>query len=273
MLFGALVIDLLFIGLGALMRYTAFDPNPTFGYRTTRSMQSREAWAYANRKGGTMMAVIGLACLATAIALAAFDGATGLTATDAGSAAAACLYMGLPLIGIIAIVPVVECDLKKRFDSKGREGQNASVQAEATEPTDFDQTASMSNCKQGDTAPLRKQAPLSPVERIALGVLCLAPLIIALCGFTALPDTIAVHFAAGGPDGWAPKSQIFLFAAIMAASNLLLTFAYRIARNQQKTASIENAARSMRTILFAVFAFCMLSSSGAVAYVVLVNAS
>lgn len=259
MLLGALVIDLLFIGLGALMRYVAFDPNPAFGFRTTRSMQSPEAWAYANRKSGSLMAVVGLIGLALAILTTVVDAATPLTVTDAGKAFAAFLYMGLPLIGIIAVTVIVEHDLKKKFPDKGAPASESGSQAEA------DADAASSNG--AATTPAADSEPMSAMQKIVFGLLCILPLVIAGCCFSMMPETIAVHFDAAGPDGWAPKAQLFFFAAIMAASNGVLALAYRVFLQQQKSAQ---QGRS-HTLAFAAFSLCMLISSAAVLYIALFN--
>lgn len=249
MLFGALIIDLLFIGLGALMRYTAFDPNPAFGYRTTRSMQSPEAWAYANRKAGSLMAIVGLVGLALSIATAVIDAATPLTTTDAGFAVASFLYVGIPLVGIVAVIPVVERDLKNLFPSDA---------AASTDPDEATPSAA---------APASVAIPMSTARKALFGALCVLPLIIAACGFGALPDTVAVHFDASGPDGWAPRTQVFLFAAIMAASNLMLACAYRVFLRRQTSAR----SRTSDVLAFVAFAVCMLVASAAVLYIVLFN--
>lgn len=251
MLFGALIIDLLFIGLGVLMRYTAFDPNPAFGYRTTRSMQSPEAWAYANRKAGSLMAIVGLVGLALSIATAVIDAATPLTTTDAGFAVASFLYVGIPLVGIVAVIPVVERDLKKLFPSDA---------AASTDPDEATPSASAA-------APASVAIPMSTARKALFGALCVLPLIIAACGFGALPDTVAVHFDASGPDGWAPRTQVFLFAAIMAASNLVLACAYRVFLRRQTSAR----SRTSDVLAFVAFAVCMLVASAAVLYIVLFN--
>ena len=257
MLLGALVIDLLFIGLGALMRYVAFDPNPAFGFRTTRSMQSPEAWAYANRKSGSLMAVVGLVGLALAILTTVIDATTPLTVTDVGKAFAAFLYMGLPLIGIIAVTIIVELDLKKQFPDKGAPASESGSRTEADtiSPNDAAMT------------PAADDKPMSTAQKIVFSLLCILPLVIAGCCFSMMPETIAVHFDAAGPDGWTPKAQLFFFAAIMAASNVVLVFAYRVFLQQQKSTQ----GRSAHAPAFAAFSLCMLVSSVAVLYIVLYN--
>lgn len=243
MIFGALIIDFLFIGLGALLRTTAIDPNPVFGYRTTRSMQSPEAWAYANRKSGSLMIVVGLVGLAATLIVIALDMALSLTSTDEGVFATMCFTMGLPLAGIGIAVACVERDLKKRFSGTVSDTE-----------------------KPGSNAPI-VQPSLSAAQKIVFGILCVLPLIVAICGFAALPDTISVHFDATGPDGWAPKTTLFLFAAIMAAGNGVLAFAYRVFLREQKRTD----AASLRSALFVAFAACMFASSFAVLFILLYN--
>ncbi|WP_139653563.1 SdpI family protein [Raoultibacter phocaeensis] len=254
---GALIIDALLIGLGALMRTAEYDPNPVFGYRTTRSMQSPEAWAYANRKSGSLMVVVGLMGLAVALIVAALAAATPLASTDTGSMVATCVSMGLPLAGVLIATALVERDLKKRFPLAGAETPKGVAETQAN---------NVGANGSGEVARSRT-VWLGTSQKAIFGVLCVLPLVIAACSFFVLPDIIAVHFDAAGADGWAPKTQVFLFAAILVASNAALIFAYRTFLRAQTRPAVP----SVRSVPFLAFSACMLASSCAVLYVIAYN--
>lgn len=259
MFFGGLIIDLMFIGLGALMRYTSTEPNGVFGYRTSRAMSSPAAWAYANRRSGTLMMVVGLVCLALCMATALMQQLTPLLEGDAGNGIAAFLYMGIPVLGSIGIIPLVERELAKRFPAGS--DPNAEGNREAA-------------CAPGGAIGDSLDEPLPTMgtpEKVALAVLLVLPLIAAALGLALapLPDTIAVHFGADGADGWAPKANLLLFGGLMAGANALLLIAYRTFRYRQTGMAAGGAAA--RLLSFAVFALLMLLDAAMVLYVVFVN--
>ena len=57
-------------------------------------------------------------------------------------------------------------------------------------------------------------------------VVTLLPMILGLCTWSKLPETIAIHFGLDGtPNGWAPKwIVVFLIPLVMAAVQLVIHF-------------------------------------------------
>ena len=118
MIVGGIIVDLVLIGLGIAMRSSASERNAVFGYRTARSLKSADAWEYANRRAGKLMIVIGLICLTIAALTAALSATTPLFSTGTVTAIADCLYMLLPVAGLVAVIPIVEHSLKAYFPER-----------------------------------------------------------------------------------------------------------------------------------------------------------
>ena len=93
------------------------EPNGVFGYRTARSMKSREAWDFAQRKMGQVWGRWGFALLP----LAVVGQALTLFAPDTESM---CLWsLPITVVEVVALllsmIPV-ERALKENFDGNGR---------------------------------------------------------------------------------------------------------------------------------------------------------
>lgn len=94
--------------------YKAFPPkkiNYLYGYRTSRSMKSEQAWQVANKMSAHLMMWASLlTCAAQAVLYA-----TGMSVVS---------YMGwssgIMVVALLATLPPVETHLKKNFDDQGR---------------------------------------------------------------------------------------------------------------------------------------------------------
>ena len=79
-----------------------------FGYRTSRSMKSQEAWDYANRRMGEVWWSTGLVTGIASVLVAAFCWR---------SLEAASLWLiGFQMLVMLFTVVVIERDLKRKFD-------------------------------------------------------------------------------------------------------------------------------------------------------------
>ena len=88
--------------------------NEFYGYRTTRSRKSQEAWAFAQRYSAKLMTIFGLAALIVAAAAHLFRNRLCIN-SDFLMLYDICITLLLPII--VAILPIIltELQLRKRF--------------------------------------------------------------------------------------------------------------------------------------------------------------
>ena len=89
--------------------------NWIIGYRSTRSMKSQEAWDFANHYGGKVMKKAGWITLALSVIVMLFV----MFRSDAVVSKVSVTLTFCQLIPLLAVLPMVERELKKRFDSEG----------------------------------------------------------------------------------------------------------------------------------------------------------
>ena len=106
----------LFLGpviLGIALFFRVHPPaeiNHTYGYRTTMSMQSQEAWDEAQRYSANAMIIAG-------VVVVLYQILSALTMKPAVSLATSVAVL---LLAIIAVLPITEAHLKKTFDGQGK---------------------------------------------------------------------------------------------------------------------------------------------------------
>ena len=246
-LFGSLIIDFLLIGFGSLMRFIAIEPNHVFGYHSPRSRRSNEAWDYANQRGGSLLVVVGLIGLALTAFTEVFRIFTPFTAAEEFALLAAFLSLGVPLIGACIAIFIVERGLRIHV-GKARTGRGVDGALGRRD-------------RHGTSFVLRRE------ERVTFLGLCLLPILIVVLGFPLLPETIVVYFDGVRPNGWVPKAELFMFAAIIALCNGGIAAAYRVFLKQD---TYPPAGKSRVFACFA-FAFLMLANSTVILAVILHN--
>ncbi len=112
-----LLIPCIMIGFGIYFRnHPPKKINYIVGYRTARSMKSKETWDFAHRHSGRIWAICGLILLPVSaavmlLALGKDDDTVGLFG------AAVCMIQ--VLVMILSIIPT-EIALKKNFDENGK---------------------------------------------------------------------------------------------------------------------------------------------------------
>ncbi|MGI6662749.1 MAG: SdpI family protein [Bacillota bacterium] len=79
-----------------------------FGYRTSRSMKSQEAWDYANRRMGEVWWGTGLVTGIASVLVAAFCWRI--------LESAALWLIGFQMLVMLSTVVIIERDLKRKFD-------------------------------------------------------------------------------------------------------------------------------------------------------------
>jgi uncharacterized membrane protein len=88
--------------------------NGLYGYRTTRSCKSQEAWDFAQRYSAKLMTILGLAALIVAVAGRLF--LNGLCINSHYLMLYdICISVLLPLIVAIPLIVLTELELRKRF--------------------------------------------------------------------------------------------------------------------------------------------------------------
>lgn len=85
--------------------------NGFYGYRTTRSMKSQKSWDYAQRRIGGLWLYTGV-ILYIAISLS-------LLFLPVEKGALSFIHVGIGIIAIIIGIPIVEKELKQKFDENG----------------------------------------------------------------------------------------------------------------------------------------------------------
>lgn len=118
MLAADLLMPLVMIVFGRRFRKSApREINAVFGYRTARSMQSKETWEFAHRYIGRLWNVCGwLALPASAAAMLPVLGRDAAAVGTVGGA-----VCGAQIVLLIATLFPTERALKKRFGSDGWE--------------------------------------------------------------------------------------------------------------------------------------------------------
>lgn len=97
-----------------MKKFHSAEPDSTVGYRTARSMSSREAWAFANERCGGLWIKIGLAAAAVSLP---FCAAYFFLSKDHG-AALMCALMLFQTAAMLLPIPRVEKELKEKFVDK-----------------------------------------------------------------------------------------------------------------------------------------------------------
>ncbi|MCI7275682.1 MAG: SdpI family protein [Lachnospiraceae bacterium] len=103
----ACLIPILILVIGIIFqKHAPKEINGFIGYRTRRSMQSQEAWDYANKRMGEIWLALGVILLVVTIPLSLLLGENGV----------AVLVIAQTIALILSIIPV-EMELKAKFDS------------------------------------------------------------------------------------------------------------------------------------------------------------
>ena len=103
----ACLIPILILVIGIIFqKHAPKEINGFIGYRTRRSMQSQEAWDYANKRMGEIWLAVGVILLVVTIPLSLLLGENGV----------AVLVIAQTIALILSIIPV-EMELKAKFDS------------------------------------------------------------------------------------------------------------------------------------------------------------
>lgn len=67
----------------------------------------------------------------------------------------------------------------------------------------------------------------------ALVVLAVLPLVVTAAAQPFLPDTVPVHFDAGGPDRWGPKTELFVSAGIVFVLEMAVALLFAVLERQR----------------------------------------
>ena len=97
-----------------MKKFHSAEPNSSVGYRTARSMSSRESWAFANERCGGLWIKIG--AVAAAVSLP-FCAAYFFLSKDHG-AVLMCVLMLLQTAAMLLPILRVEKELKEKFGDK-----------------------------------------------------------------------------------------------------------------------------------------------------------
>ena len=88
--------------------------NEFYGYRTTRSRKSQEAWDFAQKYSAKMMTVLGLVALIVAAAAHLFRNSLCIN-SDYLMLYDICITLLLPIIVVLPPIVLTELELRKRF--------------------------------------------------------------------------------------------------------------------------------------------------------------
>ena len=115
MLGSALIVPVLIIIVGAVLaKRPPQKINKWIGYRTSTSMKSKEAWAFANKYSGKLMCIAGIIMLPiTIVAMLPLRG----TAENTLMLWSTVITL-VQVIVIVLLVAIVQFALKKKFGSK-----------------------------------------------------------------------------------------------------------------------------------------------------------
>ena len=111
-----LILPLLMVVLGRwLFRNAPKDINALVGYRTKRSMRSKEAWDYANVTSGKYWFVLGLVCLPVFLAISSIVSVIIEHDNVAHTSYSLFSIVALELIPLFSVIPYTEKKLKDKF--------------------------------------------------------------------------------------------------------------------------------------------------------------
>lgn len=103
----ACLIPVLMLVIGIVFqKHAPKEINGFIGYRTRRSMQSQEAWDYANKRMGEIWLALGVILLVVSIPLTLLFAENGLT-----------IAMIAQVVALILSIIPVEVELKAKFDA------------------------------------------------------------------------------------------------------------------------------------------------------------
>jgi len=89
--------------------------NSVYGYRTKRSMASQEAWNFAHIYSGKIFLSVGLIQLVLTLFLCIYWGGYYKSADSDFIGQVTIVVLSIQTLVFIAIIPIVEFELKKRF--------------------------------------------------------------------------------------------------------------------------------------------------------------
>ena len=109
------IITLIFTVVGVVFwMYPLKKINGLYGYRTTRSCKSQEAWDFAQRYSAKLMTIFGLAALIVAAAAHLFRNSLCIN-SDYLMLYDICITLLLSIIIVISPIILTELELRKRF--------------------------------------------------------------------------------------------------------------------------------------------------------------
>jgi uncharacterized membrane protein len=107
-----LLIPIIMVIFGLILKFKPPSKiNGFYGYRTTRSMKSQNAWDYAQRRIGALWLYIGV-ILYIAIAIS-------MLFSPASKEYLSLIHGGIGMIALLIGIPFVEKELKEKFDKNG----------------------------------------------------------------------------------------------------------------------------------------------------------
>lgn len=111
-----ILLPLIMISIGLLWRKTGPNKiNGIYGYRTARSMSSKESWNFAHKYSGRIYLLLGILLLIPTLILGAY-----YWSADSDTAGIlSVIVMTVHLIFFILVIPITESALKKNFDKNG----------------------------------------------------------------------------------------------------------------------------------------------------------
>ena len=115
MLYTYYICPLIFLVVGVVFwMYPPKKINEFYGYRTTRSRKSQEAWDFAQRYSAKLMTIFGLVALIVAAAAHLFRNSLCIN-SDYLMLYDTCITLLLPMIVAIPPIVLTELELRKRF--------------------------------------------------------------------------------------------------------------------------------------------------------------
>ena len=109
------IITLIFTVVGVVFwMYPPKKINGLYGYRTTRSCKSQEAWNFAQRYSAKLMTILGLAALIVAAAARLFLNSLCIN-SDYLMLYDICITLLLSIILVMLPIILTELELRKRF--------------------------------------------------------------------------------------------------------------------------------------------------------------
>ena len=115
MLYTSYICPLIFLVVGIVFwMYPPKKINGLYGYRTTRSCKSQEAWDFAQRYSAKLITMFGLAALIVAAAAHLFRNSLCVN-SDYLMLYDVCITLLLPIIVVLSPIVLTELELRKRF--------------------------------------------------------------------------------------------------------------------------------------------------------------